>query len=65
MRKVAKKKRLTDIMMDGFRPFNEFRNIEYLPKDGFGEVHKATWINCYYFYHKKEYKEDILKKVKV
>ena len=25
-------------------PFNEFRNIKYLAKGGFGEVHKATWI---------------------
>ena len=31
-------------------PFDEFRNIEYLAKGGFGEVHKATWIN-YYNYH--------------
>jgi len=29
-------------------PFNEFRNIKYLAKGGFGEVHKATWINYYY-----------------
>ena len=28
-------------------PFDEFKNIEYLSKGGFGEVHKATWINCY------------------
>ncbi len=26
-------------------PFNEFRNIEYLAKGGFGEVHKAIWID--------------------
>ena len=26
-------------------PFNEFKNIEYLAKGGFGEVHKATWID--------------------
>ena len=26
-------------------PFDEFKNIEYLAKSGFGEVHKATWIN--------------------
>ena len=26
-------------------PFDEFKNIEYLAKGGFGEVHKATWIN--------------------
>ena len=25
-------------------PFDEFKNIEYLAKGGFGEVHKATWI---------------------
>ena len=25
--------------------FDEFKNIEYLAKGGFGEVHKATWIN--------------------
>jgi len=25
-------------------PFNEFRNIEYLAKGGFDEVHKAGWI---------------------
>ena len=25
-------------------PFDEFKNIEYLAKNGFGEVHKATWI---------------------
>src|SRR5439155_15239492 len=28
--------------------FDEFKNIEYLAKGGFGEVHKATWINGYY-----------------
>ena len=28
-------------------PFDEFKNIKYLAKGGFGEVHKATWINCY------------------
>ena len=26
-------------------PFNEFKNIEYLTKGGFGEVHEATWID--------------------
>ena len=26
-------------------PFNEFKNIEYLAKGSFGEVHKATWID--------------------
>jgi len=28
-------------------PFDEFGNVEYLAKGGFGEVHKATWINSY------------------
>src|SRR2546421_1015578 len=28
-------------------PFDEFKNIEYLTKGGFGEVHKTTWIDCY------------------
>jgi len=26
-------------------PFYEFKNIEYLAKGGFVEVHKATWID--------------------
>ena len=26
-------------------PFDEFKNIEYLAKGGFGEIHKAIWIN--------------------
>ena len=26
-------------------PFDEFKNIEYLAKGGFGEVHKTTWDN--------------------
>jgi len=26
-------------------PFDKFKNIEYLAKGGFGEVHKATWID--------------------
>jgi len=25
-------------------PFDEFKNIEYLAKGGFSEVHEATWI---------------------
>src|SRR6185295_17953220 len=28
-------------------PFNEFEDIEYLAKGGFGVVHKATWTNYY------------------
>src|SRR5205823_5619127 len=27
--------------------FNEFENIEYLAKGGFGVVHKANWISSY------------------
>ena len=41
-------------------PFNEFGNIEYLAKGGFGEVSKAKWIGSYYYYHEvnnKMYKE--------
>src|SRR5207248_9496008 len=30
-------------------PFDEFKNIKYLAKGGFGEVHKATWIRYYYY----------------
>ena len=26
-------------------PFDEIKNIEYLAKNSFGEVHKATWID--------------------
>src|SRR5205807_2259107 len=29
-------------------PFGEFRNIEYLAKGGFGEVHKAIWCGHRY-----------------
>ena len=45
-------------------PFNEFKNIEYLAKGGFGEVHKATWVKCYY--NKVEMKyidKDVLKRI--
>ena len=28
--------------------FDEFKNIEYLAKSDFGEVHKATWIDGYW-----------------
>src|SRR5437763_9292724 len=31
-------------------PFDEFINIEYLAKGGFGEVHETTWIDGYYGY---------------
>jgi len=30
-------------------PFDEFRNIEYLDRGGFGEVYKATWMNYYHY----------------
>ena len=32
--------------------FDEFKNIEYLAKGDFAEVHKATWFNGYYEYYK-------------
>ena len=38
-------------------PFDELKNIEYLAKDGFGEVHKATWINGRYDRFEKKYKD--------
>src|SRR5207248_4978438 len=47
-------------------PFDEFKNIEYLAKGGFGEVHKATWINGYYdwyeIYEMKYYNRDVVLK---
>src|SRR5438128_2686705 len=47
-------------------PFIEFKNIEYLAKGGFGEVHKATWIRygCYNYYRKRyEDKDVVLKRI--
>ena len=42
-------------------PFNEFGNIEYLAKGGFGEVSKAKWIDHYiYSYVDDEYKERVV-----
>ena len=38
-------------------PFDEFKNIEYLAKGGFGEVHKATWINGYYGMFESKYSD--------
>ena len=26
-------------------PFDKFKNIKYLAKGDFGEIHKATWID--------------------
>ena len=31
-----------------WRPFNQFKNINYLAKGGFGEVKKAEWAGCYH-----------------
>ena len=54
-------------------PLNEFKNIEYLAKGSFGEVHKATWIrynDCKYdvvlkrIYNSSDKIADILKEVK-
>ena len=45
-------------------PFDEFKNIEYLAKGGFGEVHKATWINGYYDKYETKYEDrDVLKRI--
>ena len=47
-------------------PFNEFKNIEYLAKGGFSEVHKATWIKYYdnhIFGKKYEEIEVVLKRI--
>ena len=46
-------------------PFDEFKNIEYLAKGGFGEVHKATRINAYYDDREMKYKdtEVVLKRI--
>ena len=44
-------------------PFDEFKNIKYLAKGGFGEVHKATWINGYYYRGKCEDQEVVLKRI--
>src|SRR5439155_15546108 len=38
-------------------PFDEFKNIEYLAKGGFGEVHKAAWINSYYDNYEMKYED--------
>ena len=54
-------------------PFDEFENIDYLAKGGFGEVHKATWMGGYYgkmdvvlkgIYNSSNKIIDILKEVK-
>src|SRR5437763_17131329 len=29
-------------------PFDEFRNVEYLARGGFGEIYKATWNDYIY-----------------
>src|SRR6266542_7081946 len=52
-------------------PFDEFKNIEYLAKGGFGEVHKATWIDgdrevvLERMHNSNDKIVDILKEVKV
>ena len=47
-------------------PFDEFKNIKYLAKGGFGEVHKATWFNGdYYNIKERKYveREVVLKRI--
>jgi len=41
-------------------PFNEFINIEYLAKGGFGEVHKAEWIG---YHDNRDNKMVVLKRL--
>ena len=43
-------------------PFDKFRNVEYLAKGGFGEVHKATWINYYDSYDEEHKDRDVVLK---
>ena len=52
-------------------PFDEFKNIEYLTKGGFGEIYKATCTNLHYndvvlkrLYNSSDNILDILKEVK-
>src|SRR5207253_4222944 len=47
-------------------PFDEFKNIKYLAKGGFGEIHKANWINYGYYNTnemKYEHKDVVLKRI--
>ena len=44
-------------------PFNEFGNIEYLAKGGFGEVSKATWIGCYDNLNEYKERDIVLKRI--
>ena len=49
--------------------FDEFKNIEYLAKGGFGEVHKTTWFDEYHvvlerIHNSNDKIVDILKEVK-
>ncbi len=43
-------------------PFDEFENIEYLAKGGFGEVYKATWLTGYYNKHTTRYEDKVVLK---
>jgi hypothetical protein len=44
-------------------PFNEFGNIEYLAKGGFGEVSKAKWFGRYYYDDGYKERDVVLKKL--
>jgi hypothetical protein len=44
-------------------PFNEFGNIEYLAKGGFGEVSKAKWIGNYNRYNEYKERDVVLKSI--
>ncbi len=43
-------------------PFNEFTNIKYLAKGGFGEVYKATWFIGYYNKYTTRYEDEVVLK---
>ena len=43
-------------------PFDEFENIEYLARGGFGEVHKAILINYYDRFERKYIDLDVVLK---
>src|SRR6185369_13903190 len=46
-------------------PFDEFRNVEYLAKGGFAEVHKAIWVKGYCDRHNRKYidRDVVLKRI--
>src|SRR5207247_2035522 len=43
--------------------FNEFENIEYLARGGFGEVSKAKWFGSYNKYNEYKERDVVLKRL--